>query len=342
MSACRRSSSKDTEAEPPIPVVAETVKVGNIRAVVSATGAVASLPGADFAAIAPSEGRIVEIPQKVGDKVKAGDVLVRFEFPSLHAEDSVRAAAAKRAALRLENAKTVQARLQKLVSLGAASQREQDEADHEVSDAEAEVALYAAQQSVADAAGQRTTIRAPFNGVVSERLHNPGDLVGTSTDDVILRVVDPRQVEVVASVPVAELGRFADGASARGVTLTRSTPEPLRVVARGHAEPGDKAVPVRLAFVEATELTPGTELGVEIDAEERTNVPLVPAIAVVKDGNTSAVFVAAGSEARKRTVEVGLRDAERVEIRSGLKAGELIVTQGQSNLRDGSAITISQ
>jgi multidrug efflux pump subunit AcrA (membrane-fusion protein) len=54
------------------------------------------------------------------------------------------------------------------------------------------------------------------------------------------------------------------------------------------------------------------------------------------------VFVAAGNQARKRPVVLGVQDAERVEIRSGLKAGELIVTQGQSNLRDGSAISISQ
>ena len=178
--------------------------------------------------------------------------------------------------------------------------------------------------------------------VQADRLHNPGDLVGTSTTDVIIRVIDPRQVEVVASVPVADAGRFADGASARGVTTTRPAPEPLRVVARAQPEAGATAVPVRLAFLEPTALTAGTELGIEIDAEQRSNVPLVPAIAVVKDGGTSSVFVAAGTQARKRQVVLGVQDAERVEIRSGLKAGELIVTQGQSNLRDGSAISISQ
>ena len=103
-----------------------------------------------------------------------------------------------------------------------------------------------------------------------------------------------------------------------------------------------QAVPVRLAFLDRTELTPGIELGVEIDAEQRSNVALVPAIAVVKDGNVASVFVAAGTQARKRQVVLGVEDAERVEIRSGVKVGELIVTQGQSNLQDGSAISIIQ
>jgi hypothetical protein len=141
---------------------------------------------------------------------------------------------------------------------------------------------------------------------------------------------------------VADAGRFADGSSARGVTTARPTPEALRVVSRAQPEGGATAVPVRLAFLEATGLTPGMELGVEIDAEQRSNVPLVPAIAVVKDGGNTFVFVASGAQARKRQVVLGVEDAERVEIRSGVKAGELIVTQGQSNLRDGSAISISQ
>jgi len=323
-------------------VVAEPVQLGAIHAVVSATAVVEALPGADFAAVAPQEGRIVEVPSKAGDKVKAGDVLVRFEFPSLRAEEPVRAAAAKRADTRLQRAKEAQARVQKLVAMGAASRQEGDEADREVNDAETEVQQFALAKASADAAGQRASIRAPFDGVVAERLHNPGDLVGTSTTDVIIRVIDPRQVEVLASVPAAEAGRFPDGASARGVTTAKTAPEALRVVSRAQPEAGATAVPVRLAFLGATDLTPGTELGVEIDAEQRSNVPLVPAIAVVKDAGNAFVFVAAGSEARKRQVTLGVEDAERVEIRSGVKVGELIVTQGQSNLREGSAISISQ
>ena len=314
-------SPKESESESPIPVVVEPVQLGNIRGVVSATAVVEALPGADFVAIAPEPGRIVEISKKAGDEVKAGDVLVRFEFPSLRAEGAVRAASAKSADLRLQNAKVMQARVHKLLDLGAASQREVDEADAEANDAETEIAQARAAQNAADALGQRTTIRAPFSGVVAERLHNPGDLVGASTNDVILRVIDPRQVEVVASVPVAEATRFADGTSARGVSEGKSTPEVLRVVSRAQPNPGATAVAVRLAFVESTELAPGTQLGLEIDAEQHSNVPLVPAIAVVKDGNESAVFVAAGNQARRRPVVPGVVDAERVEIRSGVKAG---------------------
>jgi RND family efflux transporter MFP subunit len=340
--ACRRTNLRETESEPPIPVVAEAVQVGSIHGVVSATGVVEALPGADFLAIAPQSGRIVEMPKQVGDAVKAGDLLVRLEFPSLRTENAARAAAAKSLELRLQNAKVAQARVHRLQELGAASQREVDDADAEVNGAETEIADARAAQSAADALGRLTTILAPFSGLVAERPHNPGDAVGTSTSDVIIRVIDPRQVEVAASVAVAQASRFAVGASARGTTEMRSTQEVLRVVSRAEPEAGATTVAVRLAFVVATELAPGIQLGIEIDAEQHSNVPLLPAIAVVHDTQGAAVFVAAGAQARRRAVVTGLSDAERVEILSGVKPGEMVVTQGQSNLRDGSAITIGQ
>jgi RND family efflux transporter MFP subunit len=114
-------------------------------------------------------------------------------------------------------------------------------------------------------------------------------------------------------------------------------------MARPEPERGSTTVAVTLAFEKPTTLTPGTQVGVEIDAEQRSNVPLVPAIAIVRDANkATAVFVAAGDVARRRPITTGLVDTEHVEVMSGLKPGELIVTQGLSNLRDGTAITITE
>jgi multidrug efflux pump subunit AcrA (membrane-fusion protein) len=101
-------------------------------------------------------------------------------------------------------------------------------------------------------------------------------------------------------------------------------------------------VDVTLAFDSPTGLPPGTQVGVEIDAEQRSNVPLVPAIAVLKDDPAQpVVVVATGDVAQRRPVVIGLVDGENIEILSGLKPGELIVTQGHSRLRDGTRISIT-
>jgi multidrug efflux pump subunit AcrA (membrane-fusion protein) len=63
---------------------------------------------------------------------------------------------------------------------------------------------------------------------------------------------------------------------------------------------------------------------------------------VLKDPDgTPVVVVAVGSVAQRRPVVTGVMDGQHVEIRSGLKAGELIVTQGHSSLRDGTPISVS-
>ncbi len=340
---CRRQTPKETNGEDVVPVSTEPVTLGTIRGVVSATGQVTILPGAEISLVAPQPARIAEITKKVGDAVKAGEVMVRFEFPSLGVEAAAGAATVRTAELRLKGARLTQERVHTLVDQGAASRMEADAADREASEAEAELAQARAAQRATEAAGGRMLLSAPFTGVVSQRFHNQGDSVRPAEDDPIFRIVDPKQVQVLAHVAIVDAKRFALGATARVVAEGRATPELTRVAARPEAEPGATTVPVALAFDTATDLTPGVQAAVEIDAEQRLKVPLVPVVALVRDAKTGdAVFVASGDVAHRRTVTVGLVDTEYAEILSGVKPGELIVTQGMTNLRDGSPITVAR
>ena len=340
--ACRRAAQKESEAEPPLPVIAEPVRLGTIRASISATGIVATLPDASFAVTAAQPARIAEITKNVGDAVKSGETLVVFEFPSLRAQTVVNEAAVKTADLRVKQAQLAQGRIRMLVSKGAASRSELDEADRELEMAQAELGVAKAAVISALAQTGNTIIRAPFNGIVSERFRNPMDSVGPSDEQPILRLLDPKQVHVVVTLPVAAVSRFVVGATARVVAETQKEPALLHVATRPAPETGAKTVDVTLAFDSPTALPPGTQVGVEIAAEQRLNVPLVPAIAVIKDDPAQpVVVVAAGDVAQRRPVVIGLVDGENIEILSGLKPGELIITQGHSRLRDGTPISVS-
>ena len=352
--ACRRAAPRETEAEPPIPVAAEPVRLGDIRTSISATGVVGTLPGATFAVAAPQPARIAEITRNAGDSVTSGEVLVRFELPSLRAQTVVSQAVVKAADLRVRRAQLAQGRVRMLVDKGAASRRELEDADREVTAAEAELAVAKAALGAVEAQGFNAIIRAPFDGTVTERLRNPGDTVRPEDTDPILRLIDPKQVQVMATLPAADTARFVVGATARAIAQSPPSrgeaarrrgfggPELLRVATRPAPETGAKTVDITLAFDTPTELRPGTEVGIEIDAEQRSNVPLVPAIAVIRDNPARPmVVVAAGGVAERRPVVIGLVDAENIEILSGLKPGELIITQGHSTLRDGTPISVS-
>jgi RND family efflux transporter MFP subunit len=340
--ACHRAPQRTGEGELPSLVSAEQAQIGNIRGFVSGTGVVVTPGDADFLAVAAESGRILEILKKVGDPVKGGEILVRLEFPSVRLESAARSAAGRTIAARLQSAKLTQARVHELFERGAASRKEVEDADREFELAEAEAAAAREAEALAATAAQRSVIQAPFDGIVADRLHNPGDTVAASPADPILRVVDPNRVEVAAFVALKDVSRFAIGASARVVSGGIVQPEMMHVSSVPVPESGATTLPVHLTFDQPTKLSAGTQVGVEIDAEQHSNVLLVPAIAVVAEQDkTQVVFVAAGDRAIRRVVTTGLADAEHVEIHSGLKAGDLVITQGQTNLKDGSAVSAS-
>jgi multidrug efflux pump subunit AcrA (membrane-fusion protein) len=71
-------------------------------------------------------------------------------------------------------------------------------------------------------------------------------------------------------------------------------------------------------------------------------VVLVPAEAIVHDGDETAVYVAAGNKAQRRPVMLGIIDKDHAEVLSGVKPGEQIITHGQAGLPDGAAITTAK
>ncbi len=91
-----------------------------------------------------------------------------------------------------------------LFDRGVAARKEVEDADRAVADAQAALAQAEAARAAANLVAARSVVRATFDGVVAKRYHNPGDLVEPVSADPVLRVIDPRRLEVVASVPLAD------------------------------------------------------------------------------------------------------------------------------------------
>jgi RND family efflux transporter MFP subunit len=339
-SGCGRAPTEEVDTETVVPVTTQAAETGSIRAVIHATGDVNPAPNAELVVVAPEHARITRITKAEGDRVRRGDVLVQFEIPTLNAEATSKGAEATAAAARLENAKANQARLKDLFERGVAARKEVEDADREVADAQSALAQAQAGHSASQTLASRQTVTATFDGVIAKRFHNPGDLVEAVSTDPVLRVIDPARLQVDASVPISDLARVVMGATGRLIMSSDAAPLPLKVVSRPAAvEAGTASAPVRLSFLTPHLLAAGTPVQVEIDAEEHANVVLVPAEAIVREGEETAVFVAAGGKAERRPVEIGIVDAQHAEIRKGVKAGEQIIVHGQAGLPDGAAIS---
>jgi cobalt-zinc-cadmium efflux system membrane fusion protein len=338
-SACRKETAEEVESTSPVSVRTEPAASGDIRGLIHATGMVGPAPGAELVVVAPEAARIVEIPKATGDRVRRGDVLVRFEIPGPEAAAQKLQAEVTRAAAALETTRAAQTRARELFDRGVAARKEVEDAGRSVADAEAAVAQARASLGAARTVADRSTVRATFDGVVSRRNHNPGDLVEPSSGDPVLRVIDPNRLEVIASVPLADVARVTVGASGRLVAPAGTSETVLKVLARPPAvESGTATAPVRLSLPASSPLPIGAPVQVDIDAEEHHDVVLVPAPALVREGQETAVFVAQDGKAKRRPVKVGLTDAEHVEIVSGVKAGDRVIVDGQAGLPDDAAI----
>jgi hypothetical protein len=82
----------------------------------------------------------------------------------------------------------------------------------------------------------------------------------------------------------------------------------------------------------------GTPVELDVSAEQHDGVVMVPAAALVREGDETFVFVATDMKAERRAVTIGLADDQHVEIRSGVQAGEAVIVRGQAGLPDGALI----
>jgi membrane fusion protein (multidrug efflux system) len=343
LAGCGHESVEEVETTAATAVQTVVVTPHTVEGIVAASGVVAAAPGADWTIIAPEAGRIAELPKAEGDRVKPGDLLVRFDIPSLASDAAARRADVQQAQARVDNAQATVTRLTTLVEHGVAARKELEDATRDLLEARASLAQAQSGRQAATQLESRTVVRARFAGVVAKRAHNPGDMVEATASDVILRVIDPSRLLVVASVAIADLARVQSGRAVRILLPGREEPAGGTVLTRPSAvDPEGVSADVRIAFDAPASVAAGTPVRVAIVAEQRTQALGVPVGALIREDDKAYVMIAgADNKAHRRQVTLGLATPSEVEILGGLTAGDAIIIQGHQGLPDGAAITIS-
>jgi membrane fusion protein (multidrug efflux system) len=267
-------------------------------------------------------GRVVAVLFDEGASVHKADVLFRLDDAKWQAElDSAQA--------RLDKARNNLERNRKLLAQQTISPQEFDDAQAEFKGANAAVAL--ATERLAD-----TTIRAPFDAFISERLVSPGQYVDEGQTLVTLVDNDPMKLDF--SVPERYLSRLQPGqkvnvkvASLAGKAFTGEV-----YFVDPRAEPSTRTVKVKAQIPNPDgELRSGLFANVELVTGARDNAVVVPEQAVVPVIDKLTVFVVENGVARRRAVTVGARLPGKVEIAGGIQTGDAVVIAGQQKLSDG-------
>jgi RND family efflux transporter MFP subunit len=342
LSACHQDSPEAVNTVEAVPVTVSAALSGPIRPIVAATGQVKPAAGAELLVTPPQDARIAEMPKAVGDRVRRGELLIRFQIPSLEADAAAKRSDLKRAEAQLKTAQQNVTRLSGLLQRGIAARKEVEDAQRDLALAEATVNEARSTTSAAGQLAGREVVRAPFDGVVVSRTHQVGDVVSTGAPEPLLRVIDPSRLVVEAAVPAGDLGRVATGSPAQ-VRGAAFPDEKAHVIARPPSvDPVSGTATVRLAFDTPTRRPAGLAVGVEIYGEEHRAAVLVSADALVQEGTASYLFVVDGpkgqKKAHRRQVTVGVVANGKAEILSGVKAGEPVVIRGQTALPDGAIV----
>jgi RND family efflux transporter MFP subunit len=330
---CNEADAQQPQ-RPPAPVIVAQAQQQSMATTITATGTVASRNDARLAT--EVEGRL-EWMAEPGTRVKKGQSVARLDDERLKLALRDNAAAVKRLEANADLLKTQSERLASLAPENIVSRNQLDEASSRLAMAEQELeqARVARDRALLDL--QRASVRAPFDGYVAERLAQAGEYVALGTP--LVRLVDTRNVEVIARAPVSAAATLRAGQNVR----VRDDEHAVESKIRSVVPVGDersRLLEIRVAL--QTDAWPiGSPVRVELAGSAARSVITVPRDAVILRQGSAYVFrVGKDNKAERVAVQVGTgRDAD-VQVSGEIHEGDRIVIRGGERLQPGQTVVI--
>ena len=286
---------------------------------------------------------VLQVLKENGEIVKRGDVLVKLDETAIRDSLGSAEAAAQASGQALVQAERQLERLKTLRASGMTSLQALDDAEVRRNSAQSEAAAARTRAVLARQQLQRTLVRAPFDGVVSERKVSAGDTAAIGKE--LLKVIDPTSMRFegrvsadrISAVKIGQPVSFrinGYGEQAFQGVVKRIDPSANNVT---------RQVEVLVGFVNAIQPKVSGLYGEgRIDADTRS-VLMLPEVALVKAGDKAYAWRLKDNMLNKAALEIGARDARTgaYEVRSGLAAGDLVMRTPSSSFRDGQKVAMA-
>ena len=318
-------SKEEAASAETLPAVAVRVAVVEQKARPSSEEVVGTVRAKLSAAIeAKVSGRIEVLLVAPGQTVKAGELIAQLDAREIQAK-------LDQALAMREQATRDLARARELMEKRITTQAEFDSVQ-----ARERVAVGLAKET--ETMLGYTRLVAPFNGIVTRKLADVGDLAAPGKP--IAEMEDPSALRFEADVPEALIGSVKLGAKLPVRVSAVQTPiEGVVVEMAPVADSASRTFLVKLDLPPA-EGTRSGQFGRVWVATGESQTIRVPAAALLARGQMETVFVAAKNHAQLRIVRTGKRTDGETEVLAGLSSGESVVIEGAEQLRDGQPITL--
>ena len=302
-------------------IAVETVRPGEFSGVISCGGKILAAQG-DEATVTATVAGIVRLVRGVAEGSPVGKGAAVFTISSRNLQDDP----ARQAAIAYQKAKNEYKDFNQI------------RADYEA----AKTAYEAFKQDGADGGG--VAVKSPIGGYVKTCLVKEGDYV--SVGQPMMTVTQTRKLYLRANVPeryYAQMGTIssANFKTAHGGRVYSLAQMDGRLVATGkQTGDGSPYIPVTFEFSNRADVAPGSFVETYLLTAPRQGVVTVPVSALTDEQGLNFVYIQTDPTCyERREVVIGQTDGERVEIKSGLKAGEKVVTEGAVQVRLAGAST---
>ena len=344
-SACKKG---DANAEP---TAVETMLVGPenvtvVRAEPIRTGPALSgslSPERSATIRAEMSASVVQTYAEAGQRVRAGQQLAQLDASVLRDQQISARGAVTTAQSAYDIAQRELSRATTLEKAGAIAQRDLEQAQNALTAARGQLATARAQLANVNKQLDKASVQAPFDGVVSLRSVNAGDVVSPGT--ALYTVVDPGSMQLEASVPADALSEVRVGMpvdfAVNGYPNRHFTGRITRV--NPTADPTTRQVKILASIPNAGNTLVGGLYAEGRVSSESHVAPMVPLTAVDERGLRPTVMRLKNGKIEKTEVGLGIRDqaAETVEITSGLAAGDTVLLGAARGISPGTPVRVS-
>ncbi len=329
----------------------DTASVGKEGIVIATSGLIRSGPSIagtmtpQQSATLRSEisGSVVQTNVEQGQSVKRGQILARIDDTSLREAMLSTQSAQRSAKLTLDNATRDAEREQRLETAGAVAPRDVEAAQRSLASAQAGMADAQARLTAAQQQLEKASFRAPFDGLVSERPVNAGDVVQSGT--AIVTVVNPASMRLEGSVPAEQLASLKIGTpvlfTVNGYGAQTFTGKIDRI--NPTADPATRQVRVYVTIQnEKSTLVGGLFADGRVATESRQGI-MVPVAAVDERGVSPLALRIKGGVVESVPVQLGIRDnaSGQVEISAGVTPGDTLLASAAQGLAPGTKVRIT-
>jgi membrane fusion protein (multidrug efflux system) len=307
---------------------------------IEATGQL--LAKAEAQVAAQVNGEITSVAVDEGGAAEPGQIIVEIdpERRQLEADDA--GARVVQAQAELEEANREASRIEQLYTRGAASKAQLDEAHTAQRLARSRTVAAEAQLGLARRAVQDSSVVAPFEGLIARRYVNAGEYVTAGQKLFDLVALDP--VEVEFHLPEIDSARVAVGnrVEVRVAPYPGEVFEAVVTVVSPTIDEATRTLRVKAVIPNPDgRLRPGLFARADLGVAERSSVVMIPEEALLQRADGAVVFRLRGQDRVERlNVETGTHGDGWVEIRNGVSPDDWIVVRGQTELIDGSAVSV--